>query len=143
MGRRDPLPADALSGVHVLVVDDDRDARDLFQTVLEYSGALVTTAPSATEAVRVLQRLLPDVIVTDISMPERDGYWLIEQIRRLPPERGGATPTVAVTAHGVRAAEQKAGQAFQAYLGKPIDPWQLCRVVASLAGRITGGDGCD
>jgi CheY-like chemotaxis protein len=141
MGRQDPLPTDALSGVHILVVDDDPDARELFQTVFEYCGALVTTAGSAREALGVLERLLPDTIVTDISMPQHDGHWLIRQIRSLPPERGGAIPAVALTAYGVHAAQHEAGGAFQAYLGKPIDPWHLCRVIASLAGRIPCGEG--
>jgi CheY-like chemotaxis protein len=139
MGRQDSLPTDALSGVHVLVVDDDGDAREIFKTVLEYCGGLVTSAASAREALHVLQRFLPDVIVSDIAMPEHDGHWLIQQIRSLPSERGGTVPAVAVTAYGVHAAQQAAGTAFQAYLAKPLDPWELCRVVASLARRTTGG----
>jgi CheY-like chemotaxis protein len=141
MGRQDPLPGDTLSGVHVMVVDDDPDARELFQTVLEYCGALVTTAAGAREALGILERLLPDVIVTDISMPQHDGHWLIQQIRSLPPERGGTLPAVALTAYGVHAAQRVAGGAFQLCLAKPIDPWHLCRVIASLAGRIPCGEG--
>jgi len=133
MGRRDQLPHDALIGVHVLVVDDDADARDLLRTVLEYCGALVTVVASAQEALAVLERVTPDVLVTDIAMPMHDGYWLIDAIRALPAQRGGAIPAVAVTAHGeYHGPDRTLGAGFQAHLRKPLDPWELCRALASL-----------
>ena len=133
MGRRDQLPHDALIGVHVLVVDDDADARDLLRTVLEYCGALVTVVASAQEALAVLERVTPDVLVTDIAMPMHDGYWLIDAIRALPAQRGGAIPAVAGTAHGeYRGPDRTLGAGFQAHLRKPLDPWELCRALASL-----------
>jgi CheY-like chemotaxis protein len=133
MGRRDQLPTDALVGVHVLVVDDDDDSRYLIRTVLEYCGALVTAVASAREAVKTLERVTPDVLLSDISMPNDDGYWLIRQVRALPPEHGGAIPAVALTAHGsTHGPERTLTAGFQAHLRKPIDPWELCRSLASL-----------
>jgi CheY-like chemotaxis protein len=138
MGRRDPLPRDALVGVNVLVVDDDPDARQVIRTVLQYCGALVTTAASAQQALRLLSRILPDVIVVDIVMPARDGYWLLEQIRALPPDRGGSVPALACTAyHDEHTPERLAAAGFQKLLRKPIDPWELSRCIASLARSST------
>lgn len=134
MGRRDTIPQDALVGVHVLVVDDDEDARELLRTVLEYCGALVTVVASATDALQVLRRVTPDVLLSDIAMPRHDGYWLIDAVRALPAERGGSIPAVALTAHGdLHGPEQTPAAGFQIHLRKPLDPWELCRAVSSLA----------
>jgi len=134
MGRRDTIPQDALVGVHVLVVDDDADARELLRTVLEYCGALVTAVASAPEALHVLQRVTPDVLLSDVAMPRHDGYWLINAVRALPPERGGAIPAVALTAHGdFHGPERTLAAGFQVHLRKPLDPWELARAVSSLA----------
>jgi CheY-like chemotaxis protein len=136
MGRRDDLPTEALAGIHVLVVDDDPDARLLMRTVLEYCGALVSPVASAREALRVLERVVPDVILSDISMPEDDGYWLIRQVRALPADRGGAVPAIALTAHGhVHGPERTLSAGFHGHLRKPVDPWELCRTLASLVRR--------
>ena len=137
VGRRDQLPRDALTGVHALVVDDDRDSRSLLKMILEYCGALVTATSSAREALRALRRVLPDVVVTDIAMPGRDGDWLIEQIRQLPSDQGGSVPVVAITAHGEEHGPHRTLAAgFQAHLRKPIDPWDLCQTVASVVRRV-------
>jgi len=135
MGRTDPLPRDSLVGVHVLVVDDDPDARQVIRAVLQYCGALVTTAESAPDALTILERVVPDVLIVDILLPEHDGYWLIREIRRRPRELGGAIPALACTAYHEE--EQPAGRllaaGFQAHARKPIDPWELARVVATLS----------
>jgi len=136
VGRRDQLPTDALIGVHALVVDDDRDSRNLLKMVLEYCGALVTVVGSARDALRMLQYVTPDVVVTDIAMPTNDGYWLIDQIRALRATEGGAVPSIAITAHGDEHGPQRTLAAgFQAHLRKPIDPWELCHAVASAVRR--------
>jgi CheY-like chemotaxis protein len=136
MGRHDKLPHDSLLGVHVLVVDDEPDARDLLRTVLEYCGALVTVSSSATEALATLERITPDVILTDIAMPTRDGYWLTNAIRQLPGGRGDKVPIVAITAHGEQhGPERTLGAGFQGHLRKPLDPWELCRALSSLVRR--------
>jgi CheY-like chemotaxis protein len=136
VGRRDQLPSDALIGVHVLVVDDDPDARDLIQTVLEYCGALVTAVSAAPAALEALGRVMPDVLLADISMPHHDGYWLIEHVRALPLDRGGALPAIAITGHNFpHGPERTLGAGYQAHLRKPIDPWEMCRIVATHARR--------
>jgi CheY-like chemotaxis protein len=133
MGRGDALPNDALLGVHVLVVDDDEDARELLRTVLQYCGALVSAVPSAQDALRVLDRVTPDLLLTDIAMPHHDGYWLIDAIRKLPPTRGGAIPAIAITAHGeLHGPERTLAAGFEAHLRKPLDPWDLCRAISSI-----------
>jgi CheY-like chemotaxis protein len=135
MGRSD-LPVDSLAGVHVLVVEDDDDSRDLVRTILTYCGALVTAVPSAQEALRTLARVIPDVLLSDIAMPDQDGYWLIRALRALPAERGGAIPAIAITAHGTtHGPDRTLAAGFQAHLRKPVDPWDLSRTVASLVRR--------
>jgi CheY-like chemotaxis protein len=134
MGRHDPLPSDALTGVHVLIIDDDVEARDLLRTVLRYCGALVSIAASAGEGLETLRRVLPDIIVCDIAMPEHDGYWFVRSLRALSPEGGGELPVIAITAHGATHGPDRTLPAgFQAHIRKPVDPWELCRVVASMA----------
>jgi len=78
-----------LVGIHVLVVDDNADARELFKTILEYAGALVSVAASAEQAVRFFDHVVPDVLVSDVSMPGHDGYWLIRELRTREAARGG------------------------------------------------------
>jgi CheY-like chemotaxis protein len=136
VGRRDQLPTDALAGVHALIVDDDRDSRALLKTVLEYCGALVTVAASARDAIRILERVTPDVIVTDIAMPTNDGYWLVEQVRARSAADGGNVPAIAITAYGDEHGPHRTLSAgFEAHLRKPIDPWELCRAVAGAVRR--------
>lgn len=133
MGGGNPFPAEMLRGVHVLVVDDDADARELVGTVLSYCGALVTAVESASDALAALDRVIPDVLVSDISMPGRDGYWLVDQVRHRPPDRGGTIPAVAVTALGDRhGPDRTRAVGFQAHMRKPIDGWQLCEVIRGL-----------
>jgi CheY-like chemotaxis protein len=133
MGRQDPLPSDALAGIHVLIIDDDAEARDLIRTVLRYCGALVSVATGADEGLTTLQRVLPDVIVCDIAMPEHDGYWFVRSLRTQPAANGGALPVIAITAHGpTHGPERTLPAGFQAHVRKPVDPWELCRVVAAM-----------
>jgi CheY-like chemotaxis protein len=136
MGRGDHLPTDALVGVHVLIVDDDEDARVLMQTILQYCGALVTVAASAQEAMTVLARVTPDAILSDIAMPEHDGYWLIREVRALPRDQGGAIPAIALTAHGTaHGPDRTLAAGFQLHLRKPVDPWELCRALVGIVRR--------
>ena len=131
--RREVLPFDTLVGVHVLVVDDDDDTRELVRTILEYAGALVTVAAGAPAALEVVARLSPDVILSDIAMPGADGYALLRQVRASTPEQAPRIPAIAVTAHGrVHGPERTRAAGFDAHLRKPIDPWELCRTVAGL-----------
>ena len=131
-----PPDRPSLVGVRILVVDDDSAAVELVQEVLGQAGGEARGAVTADEALRTLERWLPDVLVSDIEMPGEDGYTLIRKIRALSPERGGKTPAVALTAFGRpedRIRSLMAG--FNIHVSKPVDPDELTAIVASLAGR--------
>lgn len=124
--------------MRVLIVDDDEGIRFAVRMLLEQSGAIVTDAPSAEAALVLLRQERPDVLLSDLTMPTYDGYWLI-QVRRLPAEGGGATPAAAVTGRADpadRARVLRAG--FQAHLPKRALPEGLIGTVASLATRAGG-----
>src|SRR6058998_1368858 len=123
-----------LGGISVLVVDDIKIVRDTIAAMLEHFGAAVTAVGSADEALEALERERPDVLVSDLAMPDKGGYWLIGQVRALPPERGGATPAAALTAFTSpehRASILRAG--FQYHIEKPVTLQQLAGVVELLA----------
>jgi PAS domain S-box-containing protein len=125
-----------LSGLDVLLVEDEADARDLLRTMLEQLGAKVTSVASAREALAAFDRRPPDVLLSDIEMPGTDGYTLIREVRARPVERGGSVPSAALTAYARpedRAAALKAG--FQLHLAKPVQPGDLAEAVSRLAGR--------
>jgi len=114
----------------VLVIDDNRDARDIFRAVLEYTGALVTTVSSATAALKILRHVRPDVIVSDLSMPGKDGHWFIQQIRGLDSDHGGNIPALAVTAYdGTYMKREVLTSGFQEFLVKPVALRRLCEVI--------------
>lgn len=124
----------ALEGLHILVVDDEVDARDLFAMVLRYTRAHVSVAGNVDEALRVFVSDRPDLLVSDIGMPGEDGYSLIRRVRRLSAEAGGAVPALALTAFTGpenRARALEAG--FTEHLPKPVDPDRLIEVVTRLA----------
>ncbi|MBW4442773.1 MAG: PAS domain-containing protein [Plectolyngbya sp. WJT66-NPBG17] len=122
-----------LSGMQVLVVDDEPDSRDFIAFVLEQAGAQVKTATSAAEAFEILTRLQFDMLLSDIGMPDMDGYMLMQQIRALSPEQNGKICAIALTAYAGDFNQQQALQAgFQRHLAKPIEPDVLIREVASL-----------
>ncbi len=125
-----------MDGVRGLVVGDEKDARELISTILEQQGAKVTTVRSATEALETLALIQPDVIVSDIEMPNEDGYTLIKKIRELEPQEGGRTPAAALTAYARTEDRMRALLAgFQIHLPKPVEPAELIAVVANLAER--------
>jgi PAS domain S-box-containing protein len=124
-----------LDHVRVLVVEDDPDTLDLLKLVLDESGADVVTAPSAREAVNVFEHWRPDVLVSDLAMPEEDGYQLIRQVRSRGLERGGNIPAVALTAYTRDYDRTRALAAgFQMHLAKPIEPKELIAALAALSG---------
>ena len=126
----------SLRGVRVLAVDDEPDARYLVKRILQQCDAVVTTAASVPEALAALAAGSFDVIVTDIGMPEQDGYDLIRQVRALPADAGGKLPAVALTALARVEDRRRALLAgFQIHVPKPVDPAELLAVVASVAGR--------
>ena len=125
-----------LQGLNILVVDDEPEARVLIQEVLELCGAKVEQCGNAAKAFELLSSSGFDVLVSDIGMPDQDGYALIERVRSLPHAEGGGIPAVALTAYARvedRVRALKAG--FQAHLPKPIEPVELAAVVASITGR--------
>ncbi len=140
-GRRDS--DSLLEGVRVLVVEDEADSREVVALILERSGAEVMVAAAASEALRILESELPDVLVADIEMPGEDGYSLVQRVRALPSERGGQTPAVALTAHAAALDRAKLlGAGFDRHVPKPVQPPELVTVVAALA-RISGrAEGC-
>jgi PAS domain S-box-containing protein len=135
---RSILPS-ALDGLHILVVDDELDARELVKIMLEQNGAQVTVAASVAEALSLLRSeegFRPDAIVSDIGMPEENGYTLIRQVRTLPAAQGGQLPAIALTAFG-RASDRIAALSagFQMHVPKPVEAAELVMVIASLTGR--------
>jgi len=132
-----------LAGITVLVVDDQADARDLIQRVLAECGASVLTASTAAEALRTVEAARPDVLVSDIGMPEVDGYELLRRVRTLGHTRGGRLPAIALTAFARSEDRTRALRAgFLIHVSKPIEPAELIATVASAVGR-TGEAGAE
>jgi signal transduction histidine kinase len=129
--------APELTGLRLLIVDDEPDAREFLIRVLTECGARVEAVASSEEALRSLERELPDVLISDIGMPYSDGYELIRTIRRLPPGSGGEIPALALTAFARSEDRQRALLAgYQAHVAKPADPIELVTQIASLSGRL-------
>lgn len=123
-----------LEQLRILIVDDDKDMRDLTQAILKQQGAQVITAASASEALILFDRELPDFIISDIGMPETDGYVLMQQIRRRSPQQGGLVPAIALTAYAGEYDQQQALAAgFQQHIPKPVEPEVLVRAIALLS----------
>ena len=132
---RDHQPS-SLSGLRVLVVDDEIDARSLLTTMLERCGAQVVAVGSAREGLESVETWKPDVLIADIGMPVEDGYGLIKKIRALPKERGGQTPALALTAYARTEDRVRAlSEGYQVHLAKPVDRFELAAVVTSLGHR--------
>jgi CheY-like chemotaxis protein len=123
-----------LPPVHVLVVDDSSMIREVVTRMLEWHGATVTAVGSAQHALDLLGQLRPDVLLSDLEMPEKDGYWLISRVRALAPDRGGLTPAACFT--GCAAPEDRARilrAGFQYHITKPVDVSRLLGIVEILA----------
>jgi PAS domain S-box-containing protein len=122
-----------LSGVRVLVVDDEPDNRDFLVFLLEAYGACVYAAASGYEALSSLRKEQPDLLISDIGMPEMDGYMLIRQVRSLPAEQGGEIPAIALSAYAKETAQQQAlGTGFTLHVAKPVEPVVLATAIANL-----------
>jgi two-component system CheB/CheR fusion protein len=129
----------SLEGLHFLDVDDRIDTRELVAFVLESYGAEVLTVASAKSAIAALTENPGgyDVLISDIGMPEEDGYFLIREVRTLAAEAGGKIPAVALTAYASdREGERAIEAGFQTHIAKPIKPIQLGLIIANLAGRF-------
>lgn len=123
-----------LADVYVLVVDDDPDSRQILQAVLEYGGAVVSVRATARDALGVLERVRADVVLTDLTLPGEDGYWLVQHLRGWPAERGGRVPVVAMTSVD-DAREKVLAAGFTEHVRKPIVVDRLYRIIGSLTGR--------
>ena len=131
------LAAHRLDGATVILAEDDDDSRALLAFALETCGARVVSAPSARAALALVDDVVPTVLVTDISMPGENGYWLVDEMRKVLGRRGLSLPAVACTAlalddvlHPAHAPE------FQRYVNKPFDPFDLCAAVADAIGTM-------
>ena len=130
-----PSPDVSLEGITVLVVDDEPDAREIVKAVLGAARATVVTAGSAAEGLDLAKSSRPDVIVSDIGMPDRDGYDFMRDVRALPPAAGGKTPAIALTAFARTQDRTRALLAgYQVHVSKPIEARELVAAVRSLAG---------
>jgi signal transduction histidine kinase/CheY-like chemotaxis protein len=133
--------APELDGLRVLAVDNDSDARDLIKTILTQYGAVVETAGSTSQALTFFERpeeWEPELLISDIEMPEADGYQLIRQLREMESRRGRRAPAIALTAYARtedRLRSLSAG--FDMHVTKPVEPMELLTIVASLTGRLS------
>ena len=126
-----------LQGIHVLVVDDEPDTREFVAFVLEQAGARVDAAACAGEGFAALTQSKPHILVSDIGMPDIDGYMLLRQVRALPPEQGGQIKAIALSAYAGEYDRDLALRAgFQQHLAKPIEPDKLIKTIATLLGRM-------
>ncbi|WP_298910733.1 response regulator [uncultured Nostoc sp.] len=123
-----------LMGVQILVVDDNTDSRNFFSFVLEQFGAIVTAVGSADEALQALTQSKPDILLSDIGMPEMNGYMLMQQVRDLEAEVGGKQiPAIALTAYAGEINQQQALRAgFQQHIVKPVAPEELLMAISNL-----------
>jgi PAS domain S-box-containing protein len=122
-----------LAGMVLLVVDDEEDTREYLRALLEQAGAQVLVAASAAEALTLVQRQRPDVLLSDLAMPGQDGYWLLDRVRSLPAGPGGPIKAVALTAHARTEDRDRAlAWGFEGHVTKPVDPAELVAVVQSL-----------
>ncbi|MGH7350026.1 MAG: response regulator, partial [Candidatus Rokuibacteriota bacterium] len=127
-----------LENVHVLVVDDDEETREVMEVALGFEGARVTTAPSVADAVAAIERRWPDVLVSDIGMPGEDGYDLIRKVRRLEAVRGRRLPAIALTAYaGIEDRRRTRDAGYEAHVAKPVEAAAVAPLIARLlpAGR--------
>jgi signal transduction histidine kinase len=128
-------PGRPVAGIEVLVVDDDDDSREVVERALSSAGATVHSVDSARAALALLARQRVDVLISDIGMPDEDGYSLIRRVRSLPADRGGKVPAIALTAYARGVDASRALDAgFQHHVSKPADVGELARIVASLVG---------
>lgn len=125
-----------LKNLRILVVDDDAETREVLTVMLRQFGAEVITVASCQEAIEALTQLRPDVLLSDIALPDEDGYALIQKIRTLEPEQGGLTPAAALTAYaGIEAKTRALSAGFQVHVAKPVEAAHLVAVIADLCGR--------
>lgn len=130
-----------LADVQVLIVDDEEDARTIVAFILQEAGAKAIVASSAFEALEILSQTRVDVVISDIAMPQMNGYMLIQQIRTQSLKQGGRVPAIALTAHAGESDRQQAIAAgFQKHLSKPVDPEELVKATLDLIQSLQSSD---
>jgi len=138
-GGEGEVVANPLEGIRALLVEDEPDSREVLARLLAGCGADVRVAGNVAEALRLLGRERPDLLISDIAMPGETGYDLIERIRARPPEEGGTIPAIAVTAYaGAEDARRALRAGYQAHLSKPIQLRELVRLVSELVNGSPG-----
>jgi CheY-like chemotaxis protein len=131
-----PTELARLDGVHVLVVDDEQDARELLTTILTQSGAVVTSASGVADALDKLKLVKPDLLLSDIEMANEDGYSLIRKVRVLEEGLGSRIPAIALTAHARSSDRLRAlADGFQIHIPKPVEPAELVLAIANLTDK--------
>ena len=133
MGRGGFFSVDSLQGVYVLVVDQEADSRALLTSIFRYAGAFVVTVPSPPAALHAMEHVKPDALVVNVAS-SHDGEDFMSAVRDLKPEAGGVLPMAAIAA-APDDRERLLGAGCSAVLMVPVDPWELCRLVASLVLR--------
>jgi CheY-like chemotaxis protein len=128
-------------GIRVLVVEDDIETRDILATILERAGFSYRVATRASEALTVLDDWQPDVIVSDIGMPDMDGYAFVRELRARPAAQGGHIPALALSAFA-RAEDRELAlrSGYQAHIAKPVEPADLVKALATLTGHNVGSE---
>jgi PAS domain S-box-containing protein len=125
-----------LSGARVLIVEDESDTRELLALLLSQQGARTITVSVAEEAFAALRQWKPDLLISDLAMPDHDGYWLIRRVRELTAIEGGGIPAIALTAYARAEDRTRSLEAgFHLHLTKPFEPEELIRAAAQLLGR--------
>jgi CheY-like chemotaxis protein len=129
----DCLDNSRISGLKVLLIDNEPDALDLLESMLAQYGANTIIATSAMEGFNLVATARPDIIIADIGMPEKDGYQFMQEVRNLPPQEGGATPAIALTAFAHPEDRKKAIRSgYQAHLSKPFEYSELLAAIENL-----------
>ncbi|MBN4002353.1 PAS domain-containing protein [Nostoc sp. LPT] len=125
-----------LRGLRILIVDDDVDTREFLHFLLQQNGALITAAASVNEALKILTQAVPNLLISDLGMPEMDGYSLIRMLRAMPKEEGGEIPAIALTAYaGESDRDRVLAAGFQKHIAKPVQPTELLTSIADLLGQ--------
>jgi PAS domain S-box-containing protein len=133
-----PVQNQNLAGLRIMAVDDEADARSILEAILTFHDAEVRMATTAAEVLEQLAEFRPHVLICDLGMPSIDGYSLIHHVRNLPPEQGGLTPAIALTAYARDEDRQRTlNSGYQYHIAKPFDLEDLVQTVASLALRRT------
>jgi CheY-like chemotaxis protein len=131
MGRGGTYSVNSLSGFYAIVVDSDKERRTRVSGILRYCGALVSPVETPDAALAIMLLLKPDVVVVDFTRPDDGGLAFIRSVRALKPEEGGVVAAVAVGDGGANG-QLARSRGYDAYLAKPLDPWELCRIVSNL-----------